>query len=134
MNPAAVTLTEQQAAAALEEYQRILRLQDWRISVRICAAAEIDNRSQAQINWHLARRSATIRLLCPADYLTRYEEPQDMEVDLVHELCHIHLIGLNVAADTPEDLAQEQAIEALSEAVVALRRRSRPCFPRHRDY
>lgn len=117
--------SEAAAARCCADYQRVLRLQDWRVRVRIVPANEIDGRSQAQVHWQLARRMAVVKLMAPADYALRYEEPQDHELDLVHELCHLHLLGLNVAADTPEDMAQEQAIEALSEAIVSATRAAR---------
>lgn len=117
-----VILSPGQAADVCMRYQKLLRLQDWRVEVVIVPKSKLRTRTQAQIDWLLLRRSATISLLRPADYRRLFREPQDMELDIVHELCHLHLLGLGVIDGTPEDIAQEQAIEALSEGIVTLAR------------
>lgn len=124
----AVTYDGPGAQAICSWYQGMLRLRDWSVAVEISTKAQMRTGVQAQIDWNLLRKTAVIRLLRASDYRRMYEPklgPQDMELDIVHELCHLHLAPLDVKPDTPEDVAQEQAIEALSAAYVSLVRAKR---------
>lgn len=120
--PGEVIYSPEQAAGVCSYYQEALRLRDWIVEVRIVPLSEMPSGIQARVDWNLLRKSAVIRLLRPLDFRRRREfsGAQDMELDIVHELCHLHLAPLGVESGTPEDTAQEQAIEALSQAYVAL--------------
>jgi len=115
-----------EAAAMCSWYQGVLRLRDWRVEVVISSKRDMPAKVQAKIDWNLLRKTATIRLMRPWDYRrSGFKGAQDMELDIVHELCHLHLAPLGVDPDSAEDTAQEQAIEAISEACVALVRAKR---------
>jgi hypothetical protein len=120
----AVILTEDELRAKCVEWQRILRLQDWIISVGIFRKRDMKGENRCgEVEWTLEKRMASIRILDPVDYPDGLMEEQDMELTLVHELLHLHLVA--VTPDHEDELrhcALEQAIDAISRGLVALKR------------
>lgn len=120
-----VILTEEELRAKCAEWQKILLLQDWIITIRIRRERDFLNAdANAEIVPSLPKRMATISILDPVDYPPDVSEPQDMELSLVHELLHIHLFPL--FADREDEMrlvSEEQAIEAISRGLIALARR-----------
>lgn len=116
--------TNEQLQAALAEWQKILRLQDWNIYARIAREKDLFcPDSAAAINWVLAKKTATLQLLDPIDYGEDLAVDQDHEVSLVHELLHLHYAPFdNTENDTLELYMLEQSIEAISRALVSLKR------------
>lgn len=121
----AVIYTEEQLKAKCAEWQKILRLEDWTIFTGIYRSRDFKTEnSQAEIEPFLQKRMAKIRILDPVDYEPTCWTPQDMEISLVHELLHIHLFKLFAdRADESRQIAEEQAIEAISNGLVDLYRR-----------
>lgn len=123
----AIILTEEMLQQRLVYWQQKLRLQDWRIKVSIARSADIGGEYQGGINWSLNAKTASIRVLDPIDYPEHSSEKQDMENTLVHELLHIHfaLISEKCNPQPTEiyNLFEEQAIESLADALVALERK-----------
>lgn len=119
-----VILTEDELREKCVEWQKILRLQDWIITILITRERHMGCSSRiAEIEAKLPKRMATIRILDPIDYPTGLSEDQDMELSLVHELLHIHLFPL--FADREDEMrmvAEEQAIEAISRGLIHLSR------------
>jgi hypothetical protein len=119
-----VILTEEQLRGKCAEWQKILRLQDWIISVSVRRERDMVLKGLAEILPSLPKRMATIRILDPIDYPPELSEPQDMELSLVHELLHIHLFPMFAdREDEMRQVAEEQAIEAISRGLVELHRR-----------
>lgn len=121
----AVIYTEEQLKAKCAEWQKILRLEDWTIFTGIYRSRDFKTEnSQAEIEPFLLKRMAKIRILDPVDYEPTCWTPQDMEISLVHELIHIHLFQLFAdREDESRQIAEEQAIEAISRGLVDLYRR-----------
>ena len=114
--------TQEQAQQACQEWQRILRLQDWDIAIDILRARDMGlDGGQAEVHWKAESKSAIIHLLDPADYQNNYFE-QNQERSLVHELLHLHMVMFATETGTPEDTAQEQAVNAIANALVALKK------------
>lgn len=129
MNKETVVVNKEQAEGLLAEWQKTLKLQDWDIVIDIRREREMElEGGQAEVHWHKDKRMAIIHLLDPLDYSNQYW-PQDHEMSLVHELLHIHMVGFAAEDGTPEDAAQEQAINAISFALVDLKRKSMPLKP-----
>ena len=105
-----------------------LRLNDWNVTVRYAKQEEFeDGDGQGQNNWNLHSRSSEILILhpdeySPADYPNSV--PQDIEDCLVHELLHLHLATWNTK-NRAEEVHLEQAVEAMTGSMIALRRRSK---------
>jgi hypothetical protein len=123
----AVTLTQEQLEERLAFWQKVLRLQDWRVRVRLVRQRDLrDPGNQGESEWVLENRAAVIRVLEPFDYPSDSVWPQDMERTLVHELLHLHFAPFDAEPDTAESIAQEQAIDCIATGLVALHRGQRP--------
>lgn len=116
--------TQEQLDEALLEWQKTLRLQDWQIRARLVRGRDMfTEESAASVRWTFPKKMATIQLLDPADYEPNIEFPQDHEISLVHELLHLHYAGFDETENgSVEHALLEQSIEAISTALVALKR------------
>lgn len=117
---------ESDAELDLRWWQRVLRLQDWDIRLRIAREREFEQRGRsAEVHIDVESKRAVVLLLDPQDYPEHDLWPQDHERSLVHELVHLHVEPF--APDNRDGLevtAMEQAINALADALVSLRRRA----------
>ncbi|MFN6572401.1 hypothetical protein [Dendronalium sp. ChiSLP03b] len=102
-----------------QEWQQRLKLQDWDISVKVVPHRESEG-AWGNVRWNLQEKFADIKLLDPNDQSDGMR-PYCMEETLVHELLHLHFALFDADANTPEQLAQEQAINALARALVNLK-------------
>lgn len=120
-----IIFTEEELKQKCSEWQKILRLQDWIIKVLITRGRDMNlTERAAEIEAMLPKCMATIRILDPVDYPPNLAELQDMELSLVHELLHIHLFPLFAdKEDEMRQVAEEQAIEAISRGLIALARK-----------
>jgi hypothetical protein len=104
-------LSEDEARRLCREWQEALRLQDWDIVVKVVRGRGLgtdglENNAEGRGHWTLPLRAATIRL-----------------ATLVHEMLHLHFAGFDdFTVGDAQDVAAEQAIHALSCALVALKR------------
>jgi hypothetical protein len=119
--------TEEALQNDLIYWQKTLRLQDWDIYARVARGRELFNENSAAcIRWVLPKKTATLQLLDPSDYDPGLAVDQDHEVSLVHELLHLHYAPFDHTEEGSLELYMlEQSIEAISRALVALRRRER---------
>ena len=112
-------------SALCAEWQARLRLQDWDIEVERVRHWRVGSASLGEVDVYRGKRTAKIRVLFPED-----EEPgswptNDEETTVVHELLHIHFDPLeppNIDWSSPVGIAIEQAVHALSVALVNLKR------------
>lgn len=116
---------DKQLQDSLEEWQKILRLQDWIVQAKVVRARDmILDESAAAVSWTYSKRMASIQLLDPLDYTSELMEEQDHEISLVHELLHLHYAGFETTSrGTVEHALMEQSIEATSRALVYLKRK-----------
>jgi len=102
-----------------------LALRDWTFNVKFASYRELDG--------HLARAVKRVSFLDADIVLLNYEErdvnsriESDMEQDIVHELVHIRMWGVDEEVDYSENrhmyLLNEQAIDKIASALVKLRR------------
>ncbi|WP_160112318.1 hypothetical protein [Salicibibacter kimchii] len=115
--------TQEELEQKLVYWQKILKLQDWDISIE--KKKMIGEDFEGNVQCFLESKEAFISILDedyrPDDSLGEH----DMEETLVHELLHLHLYPISeIAEDKPNyDLFEEQAINALAKAYVYLDRR-----------
>lgn len=106
-------------------WQKKLRLQDWKIVVKIARHNQIDFESWARVEYCRSHKQATIYILDPTDdiYHRMVEEfPYDPEVSLVHELLHLHFESYDPPANSEEFMQLEIGLNLISEALVQLRK------------
>ena len=116
-------LTQSQLTKKCREWQKVLRLQDWDIEVKIVREWDFVNKgSIGEVGRNNQHKSATIRILHPIDYDPCNYGPQDMEEDLVHELLHLHFLSEMFDLEPKMEIQYEQAINRVSEALVKLNR------------
>lgn len=124
-------ITQRQLTALMKRWQKKLRLQDWKVKVRLAGQVDFDERGKdyeytAKTNYgfceHMPEaRTATIWMVKPSEGplpADGDDERGNIENTLVHELLHLHFSPF--ASKHPEDdLAHEQAIEAITEALLS---------------
>ena len=115
-------MTEHELQALCAEWQKRLRLQDWDVKVQLARRWAMEPGNQAECEWNLRKRIAVIRVLDSVDWNSDTPWPQDQEQSLVHELLHLHFAPFRAEPETPQDVAQEQAIDAIARALVELKR------------
>lgn len=104
------------------QWQRTLRLEDWNVEFSFARKHQMplkDRDIGGAATWCIGKKMAAIQVLAPIDY-PETMVPQDQEVTLVHELLHLHLAPTEISED--RETEEEQAINAIAIALVALRR------------
>ena len=106
-----------------EFYQKLLRIQDWRITIKFVHQSELGEDVEAEVSPKLHSMIAVIKIPTPESWIgsISYTE-QDMRMSLIHELIHLVFIGLGPSTKNAaifEDL-WECGIEKVTETVHAL--------------
>lgn len=110
-----------------EKWQKRLGLADWDVRARWVGLKKMDGMyNDGHIQISKSRRRARIILVRPAERSKSWVRREDtVELLIVHELLHIHFEAFDTADGSPERLAEEQAVDAIASALVALVRRKR---------
>jgi hypothetical protein len=112
-------VTDEQVHDWLKLWQKRLRLEDWKIEVKIVRIWDLEQGTLGHIDWSAPHRTATIKVLSPADYeLPKDKIPADMELSVVHELVHLHLSVLPLNKSSRS--AEEQVVSMIADALVNL--------------
>lgn len=112
-------MTKEELKKKCAEWQKILRLQDWNVEVRMSRMSEMSDRDNlAECEYNQAKHSAIIRIIEPADY--KDPIPQDIEFLLVHELLHLHIAPFY---DDEKIIEIERAINLIASGLVGLLRK-----------
>ncbi len=105
-------------------WQSRLRLQDWGVSLQVCRLSEMPSPDcVGSVAVYEERKEAHISVLAPQD-LPLLEgkhlvvEDFNYAVTIVHELLHLHFAPFQESDETPKGVAQEQAINCISAALV----------------
>jgi len=112
-------VTDEQVHDWLHIWQKRLRLEDWKVDVKIVRIWELEQGTLGHIDWSIPHKTATIKVLNPADYeLPKDKIPADMELSIVHELVHLHLSVLPLNKSSRN--AEEQVVSMIADALVSL--------------
>ena len=118
-------MTQRRLEAIAKRWQSALKLSDWEVIVKLTRAKNMTRQdSMGVCNHTLTKRIAYIEIMNPRDYTPDYLD-HDIERTVVHELLHCHFAPFEAKTGTPEDMAQEQTIHAISTTLVELDRSKR---------
>lgn len=119
-------MDQQQLEAVMSEWQKRLRLQDWRLKIRMSRARDMSFQpAAAEIRWDKFMKTATISITDPLDWDENMHGPRDIEQDIIHELIHLLYLPFDdTKPNTPEWVALEQSINMLTDALIGLKRES----------
>ena len=125
--PRKVILNIKQLTEATRFYAREIGMGNWQWKIEIVRQGDFDSQTTlGTCVWYTAKCFAVIKILDPVDTYDM-SMPYDMEQLLVHEIMHARLgaltdhAGLEVGS-VSGDLAVEQPVDALANALVGLRR------------
>jgi len=115
---------EEQIQIQLTYWQRILRMQDWVITVEIWPHNALDG-AVAHITTDRNQKAAVIALRHPNDIMAVEKgwpenEAADYDLSIVHELLHLKCVDLET--DEQVEWAEEQLCNHVSKALVSLYR------------
>lgn len=128
-----VAIPYEQLTCLLEEYKHDLGLENWTIGLAIRRSLELGDR-HGHVSLLEKKTQAFIRLLDPVDADPLELVAYDMEIALVHELCHCALAPfIYVDEGSHEDIVQEQAINRMSISIVSAKRSLRAAEDRIRQ-
>lgn len=108
------------------EWQKTLRLQDWKITSKFVTPGEMPKGYQDSVGYNeikLHAKQSNIKILDPElANAERRERAADVEDTLVHELIHCHVQPF-WTPDEPMNTLIEQMIEVVAGALVGLKRK-----------
>lgn len=103
-----------------EFWQKLLRLQDWEVKVKLVGMADMEtNCHLGSILTHADRRTGLLSVV-RSDQRGKEDFPLSDDELIVHELLHIYFDGFNTGVGTPFRQIEEQAVDALSRIIVGL--------------
>ena len=118
-------VSDEQVHDWLHLWQKRLRLEDWKIDVKIVRIWDLEQGTLGHIDWSVPRKTATIKVLNSADYeLPKEKIADDIELSVVHELVHLQLSALPLNKGSRAQ--EEQVVSMIADALVNLERRQPP--------
>lgn len=121
-------LAERYAVERLSVWQKRLKLQDWNISLVVSRATDLKPKTLGNIHWDTEKKTATLRVLDPADYKLPFDEMlQDVEFTVVHELIHLELAPVlsPLQRNDANRRSEEHAVNDMADALLKLDRDSK---------
>ena len=118
-------LAERYASERLAVWQKRLKLQDWNIALVVSRATELKPKTLGNIHWDTEKKTATLRVLDPADYKLPFDEMlQDLEFTVVHELIHLELSPVlsPLQRNDANRREEEHAVNHMADALLKLDR------------
>lgn len=122
----AITYTQEELIQACKLWQKRLRLQDWKVDVKLVHTKDIDGNTGI-CEPTRARKYAQIKI-ATAESTTDSLDDYDMLLILVHELLHLHFDEVDPAVMddkgelTADYMKFDSGIELIAEALVKLYR------------
>ena len=111
-----VILTLEELHKTIKHYQKRLRLQDWDIDV--CFVPQSCNpETNARATFRVDRKRAMISIPTPETYFRSEDYPQNMLMDVVHEMIHFHFFMCTEFQGHDKEHF-ELAIDRIAEALI----------------
>ena len=104
-------------AKLASKWQKILRLQDWEVTIDFYRAREFSNSDAlGECTFNVNSREGFIKILHPTDYDGEY----NLEWIVVHELLHLHFADWTAKNNYECPVSGEQAIDSIAQALARL--------------
>ena len=104
-------------AKLASKWQKILRLQDWEVTIDFYRARDFTNADAlGECTFNINSREGFIKILDPIDYEGEY----DLEWIVVHELLHLHFADWTAKNNYECPVSGEQAIDSIAQALTRL--------------
>ena len=106
-------------------WQKRLGLLDWNVSLEVVRSTELKPRTLGNIHWDTDKKSATIRVLDPADYkMPLHAMLEDIEFTVVHELIHLEIAPVlsHFTRSDADRHEEEHAVNHMADALLHLDR------------
>jgi hypothetical protein len=113
-------IDDQELLRLCENWQKILRLQDWLIYVEVCRASDLPDGVAGHSKIDILKKRAVIAILDEGDYDPQSAWAYDLEKTLVHELLHLHF-ETNKELTNEQYVALEQGVDILSGVLVDIK-------------
>ena len=118
----ALIFSREELEKLCREWQGILRLNDWDITILIDRKYNFElTNVWGECKAFLCDKEAFIRIIDPIDINSLFRF--DMEELLIHELLHCHFKPFEAEDGTLEDKLQEQVIQTLAKSLLNLKRK-----------
>ena len=99
------------------KWQKILRLQDWEVTIDFYRAREFSNSDAlGECTFNVNSREGFIKILHPTDYDGEY----NLEWIVVHELLHLHFADWTAKNNYECPVSGEQAIDSIAQTLTRL--------------
>jgi hypothetical protein len=119
-------ISQRKLTSIKREWQKLLRLQDWKIKIRFATDEELEEATgvEAVGACHSSpeTREAQI-LIADVSVLEEGDRQRDVENTIVHELLHVHFAPFQSDHEAVK-LQHEQAIEPITDALLKLKRKN----------
>jgi len=110
-------MKDEQITKLVSKWQTRLKLAHWDVKLEILDHDNFIDGVTGDVTYDYKYLNATIRLarnLSGGVLMSRAK----LTHNAIHELLHLHLVGLNIANETPEHTVEEQAIQILSRVIL----------------
>ena len=107
-------------------WQKRLGLQDWDVTLEVVRGTDLKPKTLGNIHWDTERKTATIRVLDPADYkLPLHAMLEDIEFTVVHELIHLEIAPVlsHFTRSDADRTEEEHAVNHMADALLHLDRK-----------
>ena len=118
-------LVESFAREKLWHWQKSLNLEGWEISLVVVRSTELRPNTLGNIRWDRENKTATIRVLDPAEHPMPFREMlDDTEFTVVHELIHLKrdLVLNHYSRSETNRSKEERAVNHVAETLLKLDR------------
>ena len=118
-------LADSFAKEKLWMWQKRLGLQDWNVSLEVVRSTELKPKTLGNIHWDTEKKTATIRVLDPADYkMPLHDMLDDIEFTVVHELIHLEIAPVlsHFTRSDADRHEEEHAVNHMADALLHLDR------------
>ena len=110
------------AQRVCRQWQKFLRLEDWDVEIVVDRHYDMPEDCGGAITMFEHKRQARLRVIDPRDANPRWQQDMDTEATIVHELLHLYFEPFEQRSDKRLQMAEEQAVHAISVALVSAAR------------